>query len=143
MARPSGPKTRCNGEWTESRFKTFIRSQLRQGTRKWAPITETLKEAREERGFYKCAGCNFVVPFTIKEGRKRVNNVFVDHIKPITDPELGFTTWDDVIEGMFCEKDNLQVLCKACHDIKTQEEKEIAVAARAAKKEVENDPTTF
>jgi hypothetical protein len=38
--------------------------------------------------------------------------------------EDGFTTWDDVINRMFCEKENLQVLCHECHKAKTQEEKE-------------------
>jgi hypothetical protein len=24
-------------------------------------------------------------------------------------------TWDEIINGMFCEEDNLQPLCEACH----------------------------
>lgn len=139
MARPSGPKVRCNNQWTEARFKSFIRSQLRQGTRKWAPITETLKRARVSRGLYLCASCKQEVAPTYREGRKRVNNVFVDHIRPITSPETGFTTWDELIENMFCEMDNLQLLCKDCHDVKTQQEKEIAARSRAARKEFDND----
>ncbi|MCA9380666.1 HNH endonuclease, partial [Candidatus Dojkabacteria bacterium] len=104
MARPAGPKTRCNNQWTESRFKTFIQSLLRQGTRRWAPITETEKDARVERGMYKCALCKEVVPATIKSGKKRVRNVFVDHIEPVVDPTTGFTNWDEYINNMFCEK---------------------------------------
>lgn len=137
MARPSGPKVRCNNSWTEARFKSFIRAQLRQGTRKWAPITETLKKARVARGLYLCASCKQEVAPTYRENRKRVNNVFVDHIVPITNPETGFTSWDEVINNMFCEMDNLQVLCKQCHDIKTQQEKEIAAKFRAARKELD------
>lgn len=139
MARPSGPKIRCNGEWTEARYKSFIVSLLRQGTRRWAPISASLKEARKQRGLYLCNSCKELVPFTTKDGRKRVNNVFVDHIKPITDPTVGFVSWDNTIENMFCEKDNLQVLCKDCHDIKTNNERQLAVETRARRKEVQDD----
>lgn len=135
MGRPSGPKTRCNGQWTEARFRSFIFSILRSGTRRWAPKIEVKKEARVERGMYLCAGCNEAVPVTVptvdsKGKRKRVNNVFVDHIEPIVDPSEGFTSFDTYIENMFCEKDNLQVLCKACHDQKSKQEREIAKNAK-------------
>jgi 5-methylcytosine-specific restriction endonuclease McrA len=73
------------------------------------------------------------VPASIKNGRKREKNVFVDHIEPIVNPETGFTSWDAVIERMFCEADNLQLLCKTCHDEKTKQER--ATAAEARKKE--------
>lgn len=139
MARPSGPKTRCNGQWTEARFHSFIKSLLRQGTRRWAPISEVMKEARVSRGMYLCAGCKQEVPPTIKDGRKRVTNVSVDHIIPVIDPEVGFVSWDDTIEKMFAEKDNLQLLCKECHDKKTTEERAKAALRRANKKENSND----
>jgi len=128
--RPSGPKVRCNNQWTEARFRSFIFSLLRQGTRRWAPKSDVKKEGKVSRGIYECASCKQHVPVTVptitKEGkRKRVNNVFVDHIEPIVDPAVGFTTWDEYIERMFCEKDNLQLLCKECHDIKSKEETKI------------------
>lgn len=123
MGRPSGPKTRCGGKWTEAKFNTFIRNQLRGATRKWEPIQNVKKRANVERGVYLCAGCGENVPLTLKEGRKRVQNVFVDHIKPIVDPEVGFTSFDDFIDRMFCEEDNLQVLCGKCHDEKSLDER--------------------
>lgn len=121
MARPSGPKTRCNGRWTEAKWKSFIKNQLRGATRKWAPISDCLKNARVKRGFYLCEGCKEEVPASIKTGGKRTNNVYVDHIEPIV-PVTGWVSWDSCIERMFCEEDNLQVLCKACHDTKSAEE---------------------
>ena len=130
MARPSGPKTRCSGTWTESKFNNFIRNQLRGATRKWKPIQDAKKEAQVERGIYRCASCGENVPLTIKQGRKRITNVFVDHIKPIVDPEVGFTTFDDFIDRMFCNKENLQVLCGDCHDKKTSEERKLATQRR-------------
>lgn len=130
MARPSGPKTRCGNKWTESKFQNFIRNLLRGGTRKWGPKQDVKKEARVSRGLYLCAGCDQKVPATIKNGRDRVTNVFVDHIEPIVDPSVGFTNYDEYINRMFCEKDNLQLLCKRCHDYKSNKEKEIAKERR-------------
>ena len=134
MARPSGEKTRCSGVWTEARYKSFIKSLLRQGTRKWAPIQQCLKDARVRRGFYLCACCGEEVPTTTVVDRKRVKNVVVDHIVPIVGLE-GFTTWDSVIENMFCELKNLQLICKDCHKGKCAEE----AAARAAYKREHKD----
>ena len=121
MARPSGEKTRCGGRWTEARWKSFIKNQLRGATRKWAPIGDCLSAARVKRGFYLCAECKEHVPNTIKQGAKRVKNVFIDHIEPIV-PVTGWISWDSCIERMFCESSNLQLLCKECHDSKSKEE---------------------
>lgn len=137
--RPAGPKTRCSGQWTEARFNSFIRNQLRGATRKWAPISETKKEANVSRGVYKCASCEQLVPPTVKQGRKRINNIFVDHIDPIVDPKVGFQGFDVFIERMFCEKDNLQLLCGECHDKKSMEERRIAAEIRKANKEKNNE----
>jgi len=70
-----------------------------------------------------------------EEKRKRVKNIFVDHIVPIIDPAVGFTTWDECIERMFCDSSNLQLLCKDCHSIKSREEIEIAKQRRSLTKE--------
>lgn len=131
IARPSGPKTRCSGQWTEARFNSFIKSLLRSGTRRWAPIQEVKKEARVARGLYECKECKQHVAPTYRDGKNRKQNIFVDHIIPIVDPATGFTNWDDCIQRMFCEKDNLQLLCKDCHDVKSEKEKEIAKKRRS------------
>jgi 5-methylcytosine-specific restriction endonuclease McrA len=117
-------KPRNNGTWSEARFNSFIKSLLRKGTQRWGPKNLVLKEARTAKGVYLCAGCKEEVPVTVKKDGKRIRNVFVDHINPIVDPALGFTSWDDYIERMFCEESGLQVLCKSCHDAKSKEENE-------------------
>lgn len=129
--RPAGPKTRCSGKWTEARYRSFIKGALRQATMKWAPIQECLANARTRRGFYRCNLCKEEVPATEKVGRKRIKNIVVDHIEPIIDPAVGWVSWDDTVERMFSELDNLQAICKACHDVKSQEEKDIAKKRRA------------
>lgn len=129
--RIGGPKTRNDGQWTEARFRSFIRSQLRAATMRWGPIATSLKGARVGRGEYLCAECKQIVPATTKVGGRRVKNVHVDHILPIVDPDVGFVSYDELVERMFCEKDNLQVLCTECHTVKTDDEKARAKARRA------------
>lgn len=131
MARPSGPKTRAGGLWTEARHKSFVVGNLRRTSQKWPPIGDCLRTARVNRGEYLCAECKQVVPATTKVDGKRVKNVHVDHIAPVIDPATGWTTWDDFINRLFCEPENLQVLCDACHTIKTNNEKAIAKERRA------------
>ena len=122
-------------EWTEGRRKSFITSVLRSGYRRWPPKYETLKEAQTGKKenaktkriamHYKCNSCK--EDFPAKE-------VQVDHIEPVVDFK-GFSSWDIFIERLFCEKENLQVLCKECHLIKTQlEKKERASASKKPKK---------
>jgi len=113
------------GAWTKSRFNSFITSTLRSGARRWAPKFDTLNAAKTEKKtnvktgrlaqHYQCELCN--QEFTQKD-------MEVDHINPAVDPQKGFTTWDDFIDRLFCERDNLQALCKSCHKIKTKQEKE-------------------
>lgn len=124
------PSNRNGGRWTEARFRTFIKSGLRHLSMRWPPKIEAKKAARTERGKYRCTGYkrrSHVVPVSLPPTpgtSRRRNNVFVDHIIPVIDVETGFITWDEAIDRMFCEKDNLQVLCAECHQHKTKDEKE-------------------
>lgn len=135
--RKPGESVKCDGLWTQAKFNSFIKNNLRSATRKWAPIQKCKKRAHVSRGLYECEGCGKQVPPTIydEDKRKRMKNLFVDHIVPIIDPAVGFTTWDECIERMFCDSENLQLLCKDCHTIKSREEIEIAKQRRSLNKE--------
>ena len=137
MARPSGEKTRMNGEWTEAKFKSFIRNQLRAATIKWKPIQDSKKAANIRRGVYLCSCCDEEITATVVDvnKRKRVNNVIVDHKEPIIDPSVGWVSWDSLIDRMFCNSDNLAVVCRECHDKKTNEERAEAKIRRDKEKE--------
>lgn len=114
-----------DGAWTEGRFRTFIVSVLRAGSRKWPPKYQVLNEAKTEKKVntktkrlaqhFQCAACNCDVPST---------QIQVDHIEPVVSVTSGFTSWDDFIERLYCEKTNLQVLCKPCHALKTKKERD-------------------
>jgi hypothetical protein len=123
-----GCSLRNGGKWTEARWVSFVKGVLRAGSNKWPPKWEVKKRARKARGIYRCAGFErkgHDAPATIIAkgvGRKRTNNIFVDHVAPVVGG-TGFTSWDDFIEGLYCEVDNLQVLCKECHDAKSKAER--------------------
>lgn len=114
-----------DGDWTQARFNSFIKSGLRALTHRWAPKNRVRTKARIKRGWYLCQGVGrspHEVPVSIKNNKgKRVNNIQIDHIKPII-PITGFTTWDDVIRRLFCDSEGLQLLCLECHKLKTSVE---------------------
>lgn len=115
------PRTRASGEWTEAAFWNFIRSGLRQTSRRWPPRYDALKDARipyegedkRRKWVYLCAICH--------EGFLSTE-VNVDHIVPCGK----LKSWIDMAvfsKKLFCEKDGLRVLCKSCHQIVTDKEK--------------------
>lgn len=139
MAAPR-VKLRCDGQWTEARYRSFIKSALRGASKRWGPINKCKQNARVKRGFYKCVGYDrraHTVPASLppKAGNKRrINNAVVDHIEPIINPETGFISWDITIERMFVEAEGLQLLCHDCHSRKTAEERNRARMARNNKR---------
>ena len=123
---PKVIKTRNGETWTEARYRSFIVSALRKASSRWGPKNAAKRDARHTEKlpngkgrlvFHSvCNGCDAIVPETESS---------VDHIEPVIDPHKGFTTWDEYIARLFCEKVGFQVLCKDCHDEKTKKEREI------------------
>ena len=114
-------KTRNAGTMTESAFWSFIRSSLRQKSRWWKPITQAKQNAKRkykgpnkrQKFEYLCNVCKQYFP------DKEIN---VDHILPAGTLKCA-NDLPGFVERLFCEIDNLQVLCSKCHDKKTQNEK--------------------
>lgn len=124
--------------WTEARFWGFIRSGLREKFNRYPPKYETLKKAanlevvtdldgnpiRYKTGMrageikkHKLYTCNMC-----KQKFKQAE-VQVDHIVPAGTLK-SFADLPEFVRKLFCGEDGLQVLCKGCHAIKTQEDKE-------------------
>ena len=107
---------------TEGQYTSFIKSALRAKSRFWKPISEVLKKAKIGRGVYRCNVCKQEVPVSHVVNGKRRKNVQIDHVNPVITEE-GFVDWNRFIENLFCEEDNLQAICSACHDEKTKQER--------------------
>ena len=120
-SKPRIVRTRNAGTMTESAFWSFIRSALRQKSRWWKPILQCKLEARRaykgpnKRQKYEnqCKSCERWFQ------EKKIN---VDHIIPAGSLNCA-ADLPGFVERLFCEKDNLQVLCADCHDEKTKLEK--------------------
>lgn len=110
-------------------LKKFLIKKLRRMSIWWKPKSEALDKAKVRlevgrteknkpimRVFFKCVDCG---------GLFKREEVDADHINPIVDPEDGMTTWDDYINGLFCDSDGFQILCKVDHAKKTSKENEI------------------
>ncbi len=117
----SAAKTRNANTMSEAAFWSFIRSGLRQKSRWWKPITQCKLNAKRaykgplkrQKFEYKCASCKNWFP------EKHIN---VDHIIPAGSLNCA-QDLPGFVERLFCEVDNLQVLCIQCHDTKSKEDK--------------------
>ena len=106
-------KTRNNNTWSEARYFGFIRSTLRAGFTRWGPKHQAKRDAKVGYNAYECAACGETF------GNKDVE---VDHIVPAG----SLKTFDDLpgfVERLFCESDGFQLLCKPCHQEKTNRER--------------------
>lgn len=137
-------KTRCGGTMTESAFLSWIRSALRSKSLSWKPRSEALRLARRAyKGLnkrqlweYKCAMCS--AWWAAKE-------VVVDHF-PVACGSL--TSIEDIgpfANNLYCEVDNLRILCKVCHDAHTLAERlgislEEAKIRKAALEKIKSTP---
>lgn len=119
----AAPKTRNHNTWTEAAYFQKIRAVLRSGFRFWNPMMVALKKAgrpsqssnKRLKTEYQCCECKNWFP--------RIQ-VQIDHIIPCGT----LSTYDDIvpfIKNLTQENpDSYQILCKPCHKIKTDAEKE-------------------
>lgn len=115
-------KSKVDG-WSDSKYKAFIISTLRGGMRRYPNKSKVIKKSSVGKKINKESG-RMAEHFECKmcEGHFPRTQIQCDHIYPVVNPKVGFTTWDDYIDRMFCSEDDLQVLCKNCHTQKTKTE---------------------
>jgi len=122
--RKSLPRTRCSGEWTEGKYWSFLRGGIRRMSMRWKPIRDAKLRARRpyagpnkrQKFEYLCEACGGW--FSDKETQ-------VDHKIPAG----SLTSYEDVgpfIERLFCEVDDLRVMCKGCHNVETNNQSKAA-----------------
>ena len=117
--RKSAEKPRNGGLWTEARFNSFVTSALRGAFRRWQPKYTCLKQSFAESRINKKSGRMAKHYLCTTCGNSfHQKEVQVDHIVPIGKG----LSWNRFIEALFCEAENLQVLCKVCHKEKTKNE---------------------
>lgn len=107
--------------WTHSRFFSFIRSALRAAWTRYPPKYQVLDLAsrpyvgpdKRQKKEFQCALC---------KGWHKRSNVEVDHMIPAGSLK-DYTDLPAFVERLFTSVNLLRVLCKPCHKVVTQEEK--------------------
>jgi 5-methylcytosine-specific restriction endonuclease McrA len=89
--------------------KSAVIAWLRRLSYRTPMRSQAMRNAKVAYGRYRCNACDQIFPPT---------TVQVDHISPVI-PVSGWTTWDDYINRLFCPPEQLQVLCKPCHSVKS------------------------
>jgi hypothetical protein len=125
------PKTRASGTWTEAAFFAFLRSGLRNMSRRWRPLVcDALNRVRRKsiskknprlKWQYQCEKCG---------GWFSRKNVEVNH----KDPCGSMNCMEDLpgyVSRLFCEVEDLEVLCKKkCHAEHTRSIRKKPVTAK-------------
>jgi hypothetical protein len=114
-----------------SQYLAFIRSALRSKWLRWRPRGEALQAAKRpykgpnkrQQFEYACAICS---------GRFSAKEVEVDHYPRDAGSILSIEDIGEFCKNLFCEGDNLRVVCKSCHGIYTHSQKAGVPFAEAA-----------
>lgn len=112
-------------------FHNWLLQKIRRISYQYPPRKEAIKRGRVSRGKYRCAIClgeNF--------GPKDIQ---LDHINPVIDPHNGFQDWNTYIERLFCDTEGWQIVCKACHLVKSSYENEIRKQVKRSNRKEEED----
>lgn len=117
-----------------------IRSALRRTFSRSPMVREVMHKVRRERPWFKNDGSKAAKPrveylCAVCAEWHMGKDIQVDHQNPVVDPEIGFIDFDTFISRLFCDVNNLAVLCKTCHEIKTNKEKAIAKERRLIEKQ--------
>ncbi len=96
--------------------RVFSRSETRRSVLAKATVQGYSDGSRPRvTKWCKCASCNKMEPAYLCQ---------VDHIEPIvpTNSSLEQMDWNTIVDNTFCIEDNLAVVCKPCHKLKTKAE---------------------
>ncbi len=99
-------------------WRTYLRSAARR-IWLWHPIRrEAIKLARTRKGYVGCKKCSVEMKENVKP-----KGYDVDHIIPASETANQIENWHDFLTRLLdVTVEDVQVLCKECHDVKTQKE---------------------
>ncbi len=103
--------------------QTRIKGALRQVAKYSPEVKQALKLATHPTIKGPKGGARFICAKCGEVFEKK--DVQVDHINPIipVNKRTSDLDWNTIIARMFCSAEKLQVLCKPCHLIKSNEER--------------------
>lgn len=112
MKNPKSPKER--GLIKGALRRVFSRSELRRQALDKALVKDYHDPSRKRvTRWGRCSECQKLEPLYLLE---------IDHRLPVV--PIGMTLeemeWDQVIDGIWCNEDNLQAVCKPCHKLKSK-----------------------
>jgi 5-methylcytosine-specific restriction endonuclease McrA len=110
--------------------KTWIMSGLRRMSYRWPAKNQAERNARVERGRYKCATCGELF---------KAGEYAIDHIVPVISLKEAHTSWDQIMDTLFCDVDGFQILCHPCHDMKTSIEDSMRAGYNEKRKQEEKE----
>lgn len=105
----------------------FRRSELRQEVLRSAIVFHSDPSRPKVKTWCKCHEC----------GKPEAKSYMqVDHIKPVVplNKRAEDMTVQELADGVYCARGNLQVLCKECHYAKSGAERKIRAQYRKARK---------
>ena len=112
-------RTKAGRQWTKARYFQFIRSALRQAFQRYPVKQKVLNDNRKNvtgkrhKFEYICAKCE---KWFDRKG------VEVDHIQPCGSLN-DYKDLPGFVRRLFCEPKDMQILCKECHQEKTNKER--------------------
>lgn len=117
-------------KWVE---QAVVISAMRRAFRRFPAYKQCLDNAKTvyyiqskhgkdlRRVQFECAECHG------KFSRKLID---CDHTAPVVDPNVGFVDYDTYAARLFCSIDNLKILCKTCHKLKSKQEAALRAKSR-------------
>jgi hypothetical protein len=123
-------------------FEAKLKSSLRRMTWSWEPYQTVKNKAKVAPATFECKLCkkwcytgssNNTLKTLQQENKEKLISkevIYIDHIDPVESLESKvsgdlFDRLNVFIRRLFCKEDNLQPLCKACHDEKSLQEKKV------------------
>jgi len=132
----------------DKKTKGKIIASLRRLTYTHPARNEAKRLQKIDKALFKCECCQSYCydgksvktfnEYVIKYPGNSVQmiKVQVDHKNSVIPIESGWKwDWNEFVDNLFCDIDNLQLLCENCHDIKTKKEQEQRTELRRLNKQ--------